>query len=255
MSLTKYQDELDIAKAGQVATLEASNIKTRSAQQALKFGRAVVVGSTPGVDGKNIFQSQASITYDADFITGNSIPMTVNGVAITPVVFATSHAATFAALIAAIDALSGVSAVAGVGREILITIDGAISNITLSNYAVTGGISQPATTVVYYSVDLFEGVAVLRHGQPTTIGGDDLYEINDAVNVLTKGVVWVEVVSTVAYGEIAYVQADSNFPENQGQFTSIATDNVEVAGAKFVSSAVGTTTTPALAKVEFNLPA
>lgn len=255
MSLTKYQNELDVAKVGQIATLEDYNIKTRNAQQALKFGRAVVVGSTPGLDGKNIFKSKASITYSADFISGNSIPMTVNGVAITPIVFATSHAATFAALIAAIDALSGVSAVAGTGREILITIDGAVSNITLSNYTVTGGISQPNTTIVYSSVDVFEGVAVLRHGQPTTIGGDDKYEINDALNVLTKGVVWVEVVATVAYGDAVYVQNDTTYTDNQGQFTNVSSGNLAVSGARFASAAVGTTTTPALAKIEFNLPA
>ena len=68
--------------------------------------------------------------------------MTVNGVAITPVVYATSHAATFAAVIAAIDALDGVSAVAGTGREILITVDNALSNITVSS-ATTGGAGQP----------------------------------------------------------------------------------------------------------------
>jgi hypothetical protein len=255
MPLTKYQNELDQAIAGQIATLEDWNIKTRNAEQAIGFGKAVVAGATPGLDVKNIFKSKASVTYSVDFVASNSIPITVNGVAITPVVYATSHAATFAALIAAINALDGVSAVAGTGREILITVDGASENITISDTTVTGGAGQPTVTTVYTSVDIFEGVAVVRHGQPAIVGGDDQYEINDSVNVLTKGVVWVEVVDTVAYGDSVYVYNDKSDEDNQGRFTNSSSGNLAVSGAKFVSAATGTTEAPALAKIEFNLPA
>lgn len=255
VNLLKYQNELDAAVVGQIATLQDWNIKSRNAQQAVKFGRAVVIGAAGGTDVKNIFKSKVSVTYSVDFVASNSIPMSVNGVAITPVVYATSHAATFAALIAAIDALDGVSCVAGTGREILITVDGATDNITVSNNTVTGGAGQPTLTIAYTSVDVFEGVAVLRHGQPAIIGGDDQYQINDVVNVLTKGVVWVEVVATVAYGDSVYVQNDKAYTTNQGQFTNVSSGNLAVSGAKFVSGATGTTSTPALAKVEFNLPA
>lgn len=260
VNLLKYQNELDAALVGQVANLQDSVIKTRNAQQAVKFGRAVVIGATGGTDVKNIFKSKVSVTYSADFVASNSIPMTVaigsaTGVAITPVVYATDHATTFAALIAAINALDGVSCVAGTGREILITVDSATDNITVSSYTVTGGSGQPTLTIAYTSVDVFEGVAVLRHGQPATINGDDQYQINDAVNVLTRGVVWVEVVATVVYGDSVYVQNDKAYTTNQGQFTNVSSGNLAVSGAKFVSGATGTTSTPALAKVEFNLPA
>jgi len=260
ISLTKYQNELDPLMVGQIATIQDSVIRTRNAQQAIKFGRAVVVGATAGTDVKNIFDSKVSVTYSADFVASNSIPMSVqigsaNAVAITPVVYATSHAATFAALIAAINALDGVSAVAGTGREIIITVDGATDNITVSNYTVTGGAGQPTLTIAYTSTDVFEGVAVLRHGQPATVNGDDQYQINDAVNVLTRGVATVEVVATVAYGDSVYVQNDKAYTTNQGQFTNVSSGNLLVSGAKFVSGATGTTSTPALAKVEFNLPA
>lgn len=252
--LRQYNNEHDIAIAGQIATIEDRNIKTRAASQEIDFGRAVVVGATAGVNVKNIKKSKASITYSADFVASNSIPMTVNGVAITPVVYASSHASTFAALITAINALDGISAVAGTGREILITVDNALANITLSDYAITGGASQATATIVYSSVDVFEGVAVIRYGQPATINGDDKYFEYDAVNVLTKGTVWVEVVATVAYGDSVYVYNDKSNPTNQGQFTNSSSGNLAISGAKFVSSATGTTSAPALAKVEFNLP-
>jgi len=254
MPITKYQNYLDVGQKGQVATLEDSNIKTRNAEQAIEFGRAVVKGITPGVDVKNIFKSKASLTFDADFVTGNTIDLNVNGVAISQVTFATSHAATFAAVIAAIDALTGISAVAGTGREILITVDNAASNITISDVVVAGGASQAGSTTVYSSVDTFEGIAALRHGQPTTIGGDDKYQINDAVNVLTKGVIFVEVVATVAYGDSVYVYNDKSNESNQGQFTNASSGNFAVSSAKFVSAATGTTGSPALAKVEINQP-
>ena len=254
MPITKYQNYLDVGQKGQVATLEDSNIKTRNAEQAIEFGRAVVKGITPGVDVKNIFKSKASLTFDADFVTGNTIDLNVNGVAISQVTFATSHAATFAAVIAAIDALTGISAVAGTGREILITVDNAASNITISDVVVAGGASQAGSTTVYSSVDTFEGIAALRHGQPTTIGGDDKYQINDAVNVLTKGVIFVEVVATVAYGDSVYVYNDKSNESNQGQFTNASSGNLAFSSAKFVSAATGTTGSPALAKVEINQP-
>lgn len=259
-TLIKYQNELDSAIAGQIATCEDRNIKSRNAQQAIKFGRAVVKGTTAGVDVKNIFQSKVSVTYSVDFVASNSIPFSVQigsatALSITPVVYAASHAATFAALIAAIDALAGVSAVAGTGREIIITVDNAVDNITVSNYTVTGGAGQPTLTIAYSSIDLFEGVAAIRHGQPAIIDGDDQYEINDVVNVLTKGVITVEVVASVVYGDSVYVYLDKTNPTNQGQFTNSSSGNLAVSGAKFVSAASGSTSTPALAKIEFNLPA
>jgi len=254
MPINKYQNYLDVGQKGQVATLEDSNIKTRNAEQAIEFGRAVVKGITGGVDVKNIFKSKASLTFDANFVTGNTIDLKVNGVAISQITFASSHATTFAALIAAVDALTGISAVAGTGREILITVDNAVSNITISDVVVVGGSSQAGSTIAYSSVDTFEGIAILRHGQPTTIGGDDKYQINDSVNVLTKGVVFVEAVATISYGDLVYIYNDKSNESNQGQFTNASSGNLAVSSAKFVSAATGTTGSPALVKVEINQP-
>jgi len=250
----KYNNNLDIAIAGQIANTQDRVIKTRNSLQNIEFGRGVVVGTVKGTDAKNIFKSASSLTYSTDFVASNSTIVTVNGVSTPAVVFATSHAATFAAVIAAIDALSGVSAVAGTGREILITVDNALSNITVSS-ATTGGAGQPTTTITYSSSDVFEGVAVVRHGQPETVGGDDKYLVNDALNLMTRGVIWVEVVATVAYGDDAYVYNDKANPLNQGQFTNSSSGNLAVPTGKFRSAAVGTTGTPAFALLELNLTA
>lgn len=248
----KYQNYFNVGQAGQIATLQDWNVKTRNAQQPIKFGRAVMVGIVPGVDVNNIYKSSANLVYSVDFVTGNSTIVTVNGVSTPPISFMGDHTLTLVALVAAVNALDGVSAT-GVGRTLSITTDGAVGNITASSIT-TGGAGQPTNTVSYSSVGVFEGIAALRHAAPITVGGDDQYQINDAVNVLTKGDIWVEVVSTVAYNDAVYVYNDKSNPANQGQFTKDASGNLLVAGAKFISAATGTTGTPALARVEINQP-
>lgn len=254
MAIIKYQNDLDVGQAGQVATLEDSNIKTRNAQEIVAFGDGVVQGATPGLDVKNIVKSRAYVTYSADFVESNSIPMTVNGAAIIPVVYVNSHAETFADLIATINALDGVSAEAGTGRQIIITMDGNETDIEITDTTVTGGVSQPTVAAVYSSLDVFEGVAAIRHGQPSSIGGNDQYAINDVVDVLTKGVIYVNTVATVAYGDPVYLYNDSANPTAKGKFTNSASGNLSVSAARFVSEAVGTVEAPALAKVEINQP-
>jgi hypothetical protein len=253
MSIIKYQDYYDVGQAGQVATLEDSNIKTRNAQEVIGFGKGVVKGSTGGTDVKNIAKNIATLDFDADFVTSNTINLNVNGVAISEVTFDTDQATTKAALVAAIDALTGISAVDAASRAITITTD-AGDNITVSDIVVAAGASQANGSVAYTSSDVVEGISALRHGQPVTIGGDDAYQINDAVNVLTKGVIWVNVIATVAYGDSVYIANDKTDSANQGNFTNASSGNLAVSSAKFVSAATGTTGTPALAKVEINQP-
>jgi hypothetical protein len=253
MPITKYQNYYDVGQAGQVATLEDSNIKTRNAQEIISFGRGVVEGATPGVDVKNIAKNIATIDFDADFVTSNTINLNVNGVAIAEVTFSADQATTKALLVAAIDALDGISAVDGASRTIVVTTD-AGDNITVSDIVVAAGASQANGSVAYTSSDVFAGIAALRHGQPSSIGGNDQYAINDAVNVLTKGVIWVQVVATVAVNDSVYVYNDKSNTSNQGQFTNSSSGNLAVSSAKFVSAATGTTGSPALAKVEINQP-
>lgn len=253
MPITKYQNYYDVGQAGQVATLEDSNIKTRNAQEVIGFGKGVVKGLVGGVDVKNIAKNIATLTFAGDFVASNVINLDVDGVAIAPVTFSADQATTFALVIAAIDALTGISAVDAGGRVITITSD-AGDNITVDNVVVTLGAGQTTGTVAYTSSDVVEGITALRHGQPITIGGNDAYQINDSVNVLTKGVIWVNVVATVAYGDSVYIANDKTDSSNQGNFTNASGGNLVVSSAKFVSAATGTTGTPALAKVEINQP-
>jgi len=253
MPIIKYQDYYDVGQAGQVATLENWNIKSRNAQEVINFGKGVVKGIVGGLDVKNIAKNIATLDFDADFVTSNTINLNVNGVPIAEVTFLTDQATTKALLVASIDALTGISAVDGASRTIVITTDTG-ENITVDNVVVAAGASQATGSVIYSSSDVVEGVSVLRHGQPVTVGGDDNYQICEGVNVLTKGVIWVNVISSVAYGDPVYIANDKSDTSNQGNFTNVSSGNLVVSSAKFVSAASGTTGSPVLAKLEINQP-
>ena len=120
-----------------------------------------------GISGHNIHEHfevgdrRAIITYSADFVASNSIALAVNGVSITPVVYATSHAVTFAALIAAVEALSSCSCTGDATARTLTIIptDQDIDPVVTSQ--VTLGASQATATVQTAINDLFEGCPVV----------------------------------------------------------------------------------------------
>ena len=81
-----------------------------------------------------------TITFDADFVASNSIAWSIDGVAQTAIVYATSHAATIAALAAAIEAKQQVYTCAAATRTLTITSEN--SNQSVFSFTVTGGVSQ-----------------------------------------------------------------------------------------------------------------
>lgn len=98
-----------------------------------------------------------TIAFDIDFEASNSIAWTVNGVAGTAVVYATSHAATIAALATAIAATQPIYSCSASGRTLTITSENA-DQPTLT-FTVTGGTNQavdaaPTVTVAGVEGDL-----------------------------------------------------------------------------------------------------
>lgn len=82
-----------------------------------------------------------TITFDADFVASNSIAYSVDGVSQTPIVYATSHAATLSALAAAIEATQPVYTCTAATRTLTITSENADQPLFV--ITVTGGASQP----------------------------------------------------------------------------------------------------------------
>lgn len=184
-----------------------------------------------GISGHNIHEHfevgarRGIITFSADFVASNSIAVTVNGVAITPVVYATSHAATFAALIAAIDGLSSCSCTGdATARTLLIkpTDSDADPVITCT---VTLGASQATATIQTAINDMFEGCPVTLDTDGTVIRYNSLatqntqvigYAIKEAVSgelvtvaLLGRAIVNALSADAIVPGPVAYSSHDT----------------------------------------------
>lgn len=101
-----------------------------------------------------------SALFSADLITGNTVNGTVNGVAITPVVYATSHLATMQAIANEIAAIPSVSSatVGGANNRTITVISNVGTATTLTSFAVTGGASQATISVAISQSGTFFGV-------------------------------------------------------------------------------------------------
>lgn len=106
------------------------------------FGTLLVLGdsdSFPKVD-------TVTIVFDADLITDNSIVVTVNGVALSPVVFASSHANTMGLLETALEAHANIDTVTVDTRTLTIVSESDLS-VVIQSAIVTLGVSQAVATI------------------------------------------------------------------------------------------------------------
>lgn len=92
-----------------------------------------------------------TIVFSADLIASNSVDTSVNGVALTPTVYATSNAATLTALAASIEATAAVLTAVSDGTHTITVTSVNSDPITFVGPTVTLGVSQ-ATAVVSTSV-------------------------------------------------------------------------------------------------------
>lgn len=242
MSQTSYANESAASFAGLKADSRFDTVESFIALYAMDYGRAAggEVGNvtevhTPVLD-------VGTLLFDADFVTGNSITITVNGVAGAAVPFDTDHATTSAAVLASIQAIAGVTSASisdpGTDREFTIETEGVA--ITVAE-AITGGASQATGSVDYTTDknDIFRGITLHQHNEA------GVYAAKAAVNVLRQGVVWVETSKAVTADSDAYVDLAGGI----GKFTDTSTNNLAT-GGKFRS----TVAAAGLAKLEINLP-
>lgn len=95
----------------------------------------------------------------------------------------------------------------------------------------------------------FKGVAVHTHKVPTTINGNARYEDTEMVNVMRKGLVWVDCQTGSAIGITTAVR----MMDATGKFTGQTTGSSAISGCAFASTYA--TTGTALVALELNLPA
>tara|TARA_R110002020_G_scaffold54690_5_gene152278 strand:- start:4011 stop:5834 length:1824 start_codon:yes stop_codon:yes gene_type:complete len=99
----------------------------------------------------------STITFDADFVTGNTIDLTINSTAITQITFATDQATTLAALATEIGNSTHVSSVQTVGADRrLIVYPKANAALTIAGITVAGGSSQANGTAATASASMID---------------------------------------------------------------------------------------------------
>ena len=203
---------LDESINGLVQGLDYTTEGRFVAAEEIEFGAAVFgyVGENIKVGGYHLDVSK--LVYDADLVTDNVINVTVNGVAISPVTFLTSHAVTIALVVAAIDALVGVEAVLDSSdvnsRTILIRTK---FDEAVATSVVTLGATQAGATATTHSGMVFMGVS--RFIQNDT----GVYSLYDSVEIVTSGQISVTPVEAVEALEPAYVD---NSGADIGEFSN-----------------------------------
>jgi hypothetical protein len=243
---TSYNINHDAAFAGMKADSGFDRIISSVAVENIPFGRGLVRNAAK--DGVALAHANKSTTvFDADFQSSNVISGSVNGVDFDDVSWDTDHDTTVAALVTEIDGMEGVSCVLDStdtdSRTLLIYND---DNSAISvSISVTGGSGQPGVSHTYSFDGVFRGISIATHAKESDSSGVVQYLTNEPVNVITRGVVWVETSKAVDKDSDVYIDVS----EDNGKFTDESSDNVST-GCKFRSS-VGEA---GLAKVEINLP-
>lgn len=180
-----------------------------------------------------------SLIAAADLVAGNSVAVTINGIAVAPVAFDGSSANTVKKIIQTIDLNDDVRALGidafGIDdapRGIFLSAPGV--SITASA-AVTGGASQTSFSQSAYTNMKFVGVA--RHQELSYREGTGFYPPQASVNVQTSGKVWVPVADGANPGdkEAAYIVMTG---ADAGKFTDSAAGGAYDSGCVFRSEKI-----------------
>jgi hypothetical protein len=172
-----------------------------------------------------------TLTLNADLVSLNVINGNINGIAIAPVTYATSHNATMTAIAAAIMALAATAGVtsAVVTAARVITVEAESRAIAATGWLVTLGASQPTITPGTATTDsVFRGIALHEHNQ------NGLYPAKSGITALTEGNAVVETSIAVAVDDDAYMDMAGAV----GKFTNVSTNNLAT-GGKFKTATSG----------------
>ncbi len=199
-----------------------NNIETWRAAEIIDFGDPVFGYTGDNLNCYKAKQDISTIVWDADFVTDNTITVTINGDSISED-FDTDHATTIGNVKDAINSnWDGITAEltdsSGDNRTIKITWHG--HNLDVSE-SVTGGASQAGSTITYDNDQVFLGVAIYS-AATVTKDSEGVYDANSTVNVMTEGKVYIEVKETVNSNTSAYVVTTDN--DYQGKFSATSSD-------------------------------
>jgi hypothetical protein len=195
MPQTSYNFLMNIGSAGELYDIGFNNVLSPvSAVEPIPvgLGTAKVIGQDLQVrlPHQGIVAAQASTALSA----ANSTVVTLNGIALTPVVYATSNAATLTALAALIAAQPFIASATSNGTD-TITISADQGYAVTATFVTSSG-SAVTWTSTYTNDNVFYGVALYIQNKMNLLGpqgsnGAAPYYQGDAVPVLTRGRVYV----------------------------------------------------------------
>ena len=203
-----YNFLMNIGSPGELYDIGFNNVLTPVAaveQIPIGLGTAKIIGQDMQV--RLPHQDIASVALSAPLSAGNSTVVTLNGIALSPVVYATSNAATLAAIAALIAAQPFIASATSDGSGV-ITID-ADQGFAVSATFVTSGGSTVTWTTTYTHDNVFYGVSVYIQNKMNLLGpsgsaGGAPYFVGDAVPVLTRGRIYVTVENNVTSDSPVY---------------------------------------------------
>jgi hypothetical protein len=201
---------------GQLADSRLRHVDTLQAYEKIPVGCAVVrrVGSPN--ECRLPRANKANLVFAGDLVASNTINLKINGVAITQVTYATSHANTIDLLVAAILAHAAVSAATDPSsdsnnRTIAITAEDGL-DLAITEIVVAAGAGQTTGSATYTTVDSVQGFALHEHATTILDESDSLvkYPANSGVNVLRQGALYVRTEEAVTAGDDVHVRFKAN---------------------------------------------
>lgn len=215
---TTYPYNMPIGVAGRIADNCFKNTLSPIAGQDLYAARGVMkalnsdyVVTLPGYNTN-------AMNFSTALVTGNVINGTVDGIAITPVTYATSNAATLAALATQLQALASIETAVSNGTN-AITITYATGRTPVFGpFVVTGGAGQAVITFAQSQTATFFGVtqAVYNKQNSFNAGNDPLlagqlpYFTGDPVPTLTQGRIYVVPETVITANSPVYIRFAPN---------------------------------------------
>lgn len=196
MPQTAYNFLMNVGSAGELYDIGFNNVLTPVATEDIPvgLGTAKVIGQDYQV--RLPHQDIVSVTESTALVAGNSTVVTLNGIALAPVVYAISNANTLSLIAAQIAAQPNIASAVSNGVD-TITIVAVQGYAVSATFVTTVGI-VPTWTSTYSNDNVFYGVAVYIQNKQNLLGaqgsnGASPYFSGDAVPVLTRGRIYVEI--------------------------------------------------------------
>ena len=170
------------------------------------------------------------VTLSGVLVTSNVITTTIAGTAVATT-FATDHATTMTAHIAAINAnatlvAAGYSAAAG-GSNLKVVVTGPIGTSVVITSIVTLGAGQVTAAYVYSTNAKYLGVAAfVQNGGKDWGAGTAKWKTGMSVNIVADGTVWVPAESSAADKKAAYAVISGT--GTIGNFGTVSTNNYDI---------------------------